>query len=697
MSEAEALEHLRAGRPRVAADLLEILANQQTADARTWFLLGACRHALNELPAALKAISRSLALDPTSADTYFTQIAVLRDIGDNVAAVMAGKHALDLLPNDSRLHYAVAICSEELGRVDHALKHYDDALTIAPRFEDALHNRGMLLARARRFADAEKNQRNYIAAYPGTARAYCGLADILIAQGRFDEAIQVLAPVVNKDVTARIRCGVAHASMRLFAEATRDFCNARESDAEGVERYVRRVAAPLNASVALSPVNIYLCRAWQDLGQCDWGSWSEFVAEMHGVAIDPAAAIEPAVAFMSRLLPLSGGERHAIARCVAKPVEAQAPALPPAAPRQRPRLRIGVLSPDLREHLNAYLLLPFFELLDRKRFELFAYSLAADDASNIRSQLRSSADSFVDMQYTSDRDAAMRIRRDDIDVLLDVGGYTTGTRFAITAQRAARVQVNYLGFSSSLGSYRVDYAIVDPISSGDDAEWTEARICLPHTHFLYDFRAPVPTMQVSRRDYALPEDAFIYCAFHRAEKISPDVFDLWVQILSRVPTSVLWFRALTEAACHNLRAHARQRGIDPARLAFAPFEPSHDARYLARHRLGDLMLDALHHNATTSACDALAAGLPLLSIRGSTMASRTGESLLRAAGLPELVAPDKDAYVELAVRLASDRERLNGYRRTLEARTGPLFDTAGRVREIETALLHMWQQYQARH
>jgi predicted O-linked N-acetylglucosamine transferase (SPINDLY family) len=256
--------------------------------------------------------------------------------------------------------------------------------------------------------------------------------------------------------------------------------------------------------------------------------------------------------------------------------------------------------------------------------------------------------------------------------------------------------VNYLGFSSSFGSRRVDYAIVDRIVGSDDAEWTEARVFLPHTHFLYDFRAPPPEMHVTRQDYALPADAFVYCAFHRAEKISPDAFDLWMQILSRTPKSVLWFRALTETASRNLRAHAQRNGIDPARLVFAPFEPSFDPRYLARHRLGDLMLDALHHNATTSACDALGAGLPMLTLRGSAMASRAGESLLRAAGLPELVAPDKEAYVALAVQLASDKERLNSYRRTLEARRGPLFDTESRVREIEAALTQMWRQYEQR-
>jgi predicted O-linked N-acetylglucosamine transferase (SPINDLY family) len=135
--------------------------------------------------------------------------------------------------------------------------------------------------------------------------------------------------------------------------------------------------------------------------------------------------------------------------------------------------------------------------------------------------------------------------------------------------------------------------------------------------------------------------------------------------------------------------------MDAARLIFAPFDPRD--RYLARQRLGDLMLDAIHHSAMTTACDAMASGLPVLTLRGTAMASRAGESLVRAAGLPVLVAPDKEAYVDLAVQLASDKERLNGYRRTLEARTGPLFDTESRVREIEVALTQMWQQYEQRH
>jgi predicted O-linked N-acetylglucosamine transferase (SPINDLY family) len=346
----------------------------------------------------------------------------------------------------------------------------------------------------------------------------------------------------------------------------------------------------------------------------------------------------------------------------------------------------------LREHLIAYVLLPLFELLDRERFELYAYALSPEDGSDIRAKLVASADHFRCLQTMSDADAAAAIRGDDIDILVDLAGHTTGGRFAITARRPGRLQVVYLGFPGSLGSTRVDYAIVDRIVGNTTGEWTEALVSLPYTYFLYDFRQSVPQSSLRRKDYALPEDAFVYCAFHKPEKISPDTFELWSAILTRVPQSVLWLRAMSARTMENLRAHAAQCGIDPARLLFAPFEQRNDPRYMARQRLGDVMLDALHHNAITTACDALAAELPVLTLRGSAMASRSGESLLRAAGLPELVAPDKEEFIARAVNLALDPGCLRNYRRALSERAAPLFDTAGRVRALERAFLGMYER-----
>jgi predicted O-linked N-acetylglucosamine transferase (SPINDLY family) len=272
-----------------------------------------------------------------------------------------------------------------------------------------------------------------------------------------------------------------------------------------------------------------------------------------------------------------------------------------------------------------------------------------------------------------------------------VAGHTTGARFAITAQRPARVQVLYLAFPGTLGSHRVDFAIVDRIVAPNSSEWTESLVHLPSTYYLYDFRARSEQNAVSRADYGLPDKAFVYCAFHKAEKITPDAFLLWAQVLLQVPRSVLWCLALPDGAKANLRREAAAHGVDPGRLAFAPFESRE--RYLARQCLGDLLLDAVHHCAMTTACDALGAGLPMLTMQGSTMASRAGESLLRAAGLPELVATDPEAYVETAVRLARERDTLGQFRERLARNrsTAPLFDTADRVHSLEVCFEQMVQ------
>ncbi|HUF81587.1 MAG TPA: tetratricopeptide repeat protein [Burkholderiales bacterium] len=691
MSHAEALAHLRSGRPQAAAALLQAALDRQPADAQAWFLLGVCHHAQGALAAAAGALNRGLELDPASAETHRALITVLRDGGDVSGALAASKQALSRVPGDAGLLYAAALCLEDNGENEAALETYDAAIQLAPELDDARYNKALLLSRIGRHEEAAAFLARQHQACPESARFLLAYADALLACGRFTEALDALDRAVSGDALAMTRRGVALAALRRFDESRAAFAEARARDAPGVHRYLQRVAPGSIPEHMLSPENIYLERAWSALGQCDWSYWNGFVEEMRRVASDSKIAIEPAVVFMSRLAPLSGKERHDVARRVASVIEATYPALAPAAIARRNRLRIGVLSPDFREHLNAYLLLPLFQLLDRRKFELRAYALAQDDGSAIRQRVRLAADAFVDLQALSDRDAAQLMRNDDIDILLDVAGHTTGGRFAITAQRPARLQVNYLGFSCSLASPRVDYAIVDRYVGSDDKEWTEARVFLPHTHFLYDFRGQLAPSTVTRRDYGLPDEAFVYCAFHRAEKISPDVFDLWMRILSQVPRSVLWFRALSEQTARNLRAQAGAKGIPPERLVFAPFEPGHDPRYLARHRLGDLMLDSLHHNAMTSACDALGAGLPMLTLRGTALASRAGESLVRAAGLPELVTDDQETYVRTAVRLATDRTELQALKQRLadNRRTAPLFDTAGRVRALEAAFQEM--------
>ncbi len=592
--------------------------------------------------------------------------------------------------------FARALAFEDAGKPDQALACYNQLLASSMDNADAWHNRGLLLARLGRFEEAEQSHRDYVRAHPGSMRARSDLADVLLALGRYADAVATMDWVLEDapdEPTALVRKGIALSCLKAFSAAREGFARARSISPEAVAGFVRRVAPNAALDEMLSPENIFLARGYLAQGQCDWAGWNEYVAVMHDAAAHESIVVEPAIAYNALVAPLSGRERHAIARRVAARAEARVAPLPAPAPRQRQRIRVGVLSPDFRDHVVGYFLLPLFELADRSRFELFAYSLGPDDGSAIRRQLQAAAGAFRSLERLSDVDAAAAIRSDDIDLLVDVCGHMEGGRFAITLQRPARVQAAYAGFSGSLGSSRVDFAIVDRVVAPDEGEWTETLAYLPSTFYPYDFRAPAPQIALTRADYGLAEDAFVFCAFHNAHKITPDSFDLWMQVLRGVPSSVLWFRSLAEATRARLRSAAVACGVNPSRLVFAPFEPSRNPRYLARHRLGDLLLDALHHNAITNTCDALGTGLPVLTLRGTAMATRAGESLLRAAGLPELVAADREAFVQSAVRLASAGSRLPEYRDRLQRhrRTAPLFDTAGRVRELENCFEEMLQ------
>jgi protein O-GlcNAc transferase len=581
--------------------------------------------------------------------------------------------------------FAQALALEDAGRHEEALESYRRVLAQAPAHADAWHNHGLLLARLGRWEEAERSHRSYIEAAPDSPRARADLADVLLATGRYEAAIEALDWILERapgDAVALLQRGVAFSCLRRFDDARACFTLATTRSPRETHAFLARIAAGADVQYLLSSQNIFLARAAMAHRQCDWSGWTSYVAEMRSAAAcGPSVVLDPSIAFMSLHLPLDSRERHAIARSVCARIESQAPLMPPPEAPRSGRIRIGILSPDYREHLNAYLLLPLFELIDRSRFAITAYSLTASDGSPARERIRAAADAFRDLHTLDDDQAARAIRADGTDVLIDAAGHTTGARFGILARRPARIQALYLGFPGSLGSKRVDFAIVDGVVAPDADGWSETLLRLPNTYYLYDFRSDTPELPLSRRDYGLAEDAFVYCAFHKAEKISPDVFAIWMRILRRASGSVLWLAALADAAQANLRREAAKHRVDASRLVFAPLEPR--PRYLARHRLADLFLDARYHSAMTTACDALGAGLPLLSLRGTTMAGRAAESLLRAAGLPELVAGNEEAYVATALRLAHDGTRALKERLASARHSAPLFDTPARVRELE--------------
>jgi protein O-GlcNAc transferase len=361
--------------------------------------------------------------------------------------------------------------------------------------------------------------------------------------------------------------------------------------------------------------------------------------------------------------------------------------------RQHGKIRIAYLSADYREHAVAALIAELFELHDRARFEVLGISFGPDDQSSLRARLVRAFDQFHDVRSKTDLDVANLLIDLQVDIAIDLNGHTEGARLGILAHRPAPVQASYLGYASTTGAEFIDYVIADEIVLPFDQQpfYTEKIVHLPDCFLVNDAKKAISSTAPTRREAGLPDVGFVFCSFNNSFKITPSTFDVWMRLLKAVEGSVLWLSHANDEATVNLRRQATARGVDPARLIFAP-KVARLEDHLARQRLADLFLDTLPYNAHTTASDALWAGLPLLTCRGASFAGRVATSLLHAVGLPELAASDLGEYEALALRLASDASLLRGFRHRLgqDRAACPLFDTDRFRRHIESAYTTMW-------
>jgi predicted O-linked N-acetylglucosamine transferase (SPINDLY family) len=359
---------------------------------------------------------------------------------------------------------------------------------------------------------------------------------------------------------------------------------------------------------------------------------------------------------------------------------------------------VAYLSADYHSHATAYLAAGLFEAHDQSRFEAIAISFGPDDSSEMRQRLTRAFDRFIDVRDKSDHAVAALLREMEIDIAVDLKGFTQDARPGILAHRPAPVRVNYLGHPGTMGARYIDYLIADRriVPEGHERHYAEKIVCLPDSYQANDRKRRIAERMPARVDEGLPDTGFVFCSFNGSFKITPEVFDIWVRLLKAADGSVLWLLDDNAAAVRNLKREAEARGVSAQRLVFAPRRPLDE--HLARHRLADLFLDTLPCNAHTTASDALWAGLPLLTCAGNTFAGRVAASLLFAVGLPELITDSLPSYEALAMNLARDPAALAALKAKLVAQrnTAPLFDTERFARHLESAYVTMWERAQRR-
>ncbi len=357
------------------------------------------------------------------------------------------------------------------------------------------------------------------------------------------------------------------------------------------------------------------------------------------------------------------------------------------------KIRVGYFSMNYSDHPVSYLIAGLIEAHDREKFEIYAFSYGPNTGDTMRKRMEAAFDHFFDVQEKSDAGIAALARAHEIDIAVDMAGYTTNARPGIFAVRAAPVQVNF-GFPGTMGLAAMDYMIADDVlvPPKNHVYYSEAIAALPSFQ-PNDAGRKIAERTPSRRELGLPERGFVFCAFNNSYKITPEALDRWARILTRVPGSVLWLTDSGPSATGNLRREALQRGISTDRLIFAPRVASSE-EHLARYRAADLYLDTRPYTAQVTASDALWAGLPLLTWPTEMWSGRVSASLLSALDMPEMIVPSADAYEALAVELATHPDRLARIREKLQRNrlTSPLFNTVQFARNLEAAFTQMHER-----
>ncbi|HEX5282372.1 MAG TPA: tetratricopeptide repeat protein [Micropepsaceae bacterium] len=587
-----------------------------------------------------------------------------------------------------------------------ALARFDEAVALAPEFIEALTNRGGVLMALNRPDEAIRSLDLALALNPNMPEAWNNRGNALSVLGRHDEAVQSFDRVLAlrpQLIEALINRGTALLTLRRTEDAFASYEAALKGDPRNsaalhgranalfeLKRF-EEAASGFEVAMAAGPGSDFAGKlAFTRLQCCDWRMLDQDRAALAGTGLSQySRTVDP---FQYLAISASPEDQR---RCAEVWVGAKHPAKPnplwTGEEYQHERVRVAWLSADYRVHPVAQALAGVLPRLDRSQIESIGVGWGIADDSSVREKVLAGFDSFVSADRLTDAEVAKLLREREIDVAVDLMGFTAESRPGILAARPAPVQVSYLGFAGTMGAPYIDHLIADEIAipGSEVAHFSEHILRLTGSYFPVDngrVIGPAPP----RAAAGLPDQGFIFACFNNSYKLTPEIFEIWMRLLQQIDGSVLWLSPANPAAMRNLRREAEIRKTDPERLIFARYvqEPEH---HLARLGAADLFLDTLPYNAHATAADALLAGLPVITCKGTTFAGRVAASLLHAAGLPELVSDDLAGYEQLALTFARDSEMLRACKQKLAAArpTQPLFDTAAYADKLSELLVSL--------
>ena len=592
-----------------------------------------------DIDTATQLFREILAASPDNPHALYSLGLIELNAGHLDQALALCSHGVKANPQFVQLYYLQGAVWQAVGNQEEALRSYDGALAVDPNSQEVLLNSGALLRAMFRHKEALERFNRILAINPNHVGALGNCGIMLTEFKQSEPAIAMFEKLIT------IKPDFDYGLGLLFYERMH-IC-----DWGGLDTLGQQIVQGVREGKKVCKSLAFMCLS--DEARDHQKAAQTFAAQQNPLQADV----------------LWRGERY-----------------------EHKRIRIAYVSPDLREHPVGHLMAGVFERHDKSRFETIAISIGIDDQSRLRARMIKAFDHFIDARAMSAQQIARQMREMEVDIAIDLGGYTSDTRTAIFSYRPAPVQVNYLGYPGTMGTSYFDYILADRhiIPLQQRQFYNEKVAYLPDTYLPTDNSVQISERTPTRAECGLPDTGVVFCSFSHDYKISPPVFDVWMRLLLQVPGSVLWLMSRGELAQGNLRKEAQARGVEPSRLIFAGRVPLVED-HLARYRQADVFLDTHPYNAHTTAADALMAGLPVVTYMGYSFPSRVAGSLLHALGLPELIAHTMLDYENIALQLATDPSALLDTKTRLLAnqKTHALFQTDRFCRNLEDALVRM--------
>ena len=691
-----------------AEKICKIILDKDSNNFDAINLLAAISFQNKRFSKSIELFKKACKINPNRADLYNNLSIALLQEKKLKEAIKFWDEATKLNPNFFQAYFGKGNAFSDLKDYPNAITNFNKAIEIKKDYKEAYNNLGSLYAKLKDYENASIIFKKAILIKPVHFNEHNNLGNVYYELKKYNDAIENydFALKINPDFAltyynkakALQKINLTELSITNYKKAislNENFSEAYKNlgniymDLKTLDKsiYNHEKALKIQPNIKFLLGTIFQSRC----GLCDWTNFDDNKKNLEREILDGKKSSTP----FSTLLIYDSPYLQMKASNTYVESEFQKSKFFKKDKVRNKKIRVAYYSSDFHNHATMYLMANMFELHDKSKFEIYAFSFGPDDNSKIRKRVIKSFDKFIDVKEKTTQEIVKISREANIDIAIDLKGFTKDNRFELFIERCAPIQISYLGFPGTTGSGCIDYLIADRMIIPDQNKkhYSEKIIYLPNTYQVNDSTLNISEKKFSRKEFGLPENSFVYCCFNNTYKILPEMFHTWIKILDKVQNSVLWLLVDNDIVKNNLKKILVSKGIDQDRLLFT--NRMMHSEHLARLKLADLFLDTYPCNAHTTASDSLRSCLPIITLRGNSFASRVTSSLLSSVGLDKLITDTKQEYEELAIKIATENDYFAKIKNELKnnIKTKPLLNTRMFTKNLEKAYFNVYEKY----